>query len=85
VANALGALATDDEACARLRETLLAFLSEGSSFLATSKLIHVHKNTVKYRVDKAVEIRGRPLDDDRFNLELALIACRWLGRSVLTG
>ena len=85
VANALGALATDDEACARLRETLLAFLSEGSSFLATSKLIHVHKNTVKYRVDKAVEIRGRTLDDDRFNLELALIACRWLGHAVLTG
>jgi hypothetical protein len=85
VANALGALATDDEACARLRETLLAFLSEGSSFLSTSKLIHVHKNTVKYRVDKAVEIRGRALDDDRFNLELALIACRWLGRAVLTG
>jgi DNA-binding PucR family transcriptional regulator len=85
VSNALGGLAADDEASARLRETLLAFLSEGSSFLATSKLIHVHKNTVKYRVDKAVEIRGRPLDDDRFNLELALIACRWLGRSVLTG
>jgi hypothetical protein len=85
VSNALGGLAADDEASARLRETLLAFLSEGSSFLATSKLIHVHKNTVKYRVDKAVEIRGRALDDDRFNLELALIACRWLGRSVLTG
>jgi DNA-binding PucR family transcriptional regulator len=85
VANALGGLASDDEASARLRETLLAFLTEGSSFLATSKLIHVHKNTVKYRVDKAVEIRGRTLDDDRFNLELALIACRWLGRAVLTG
>jgi len=85
VAHALGGLASDDEASARLRETLLAFLTEGSSFLATSKLIHVHKNTVKYRVDKAVEIRGRTLDDDRFNLELALIACRWLGRAVLTG
>lgn len=85
VANALGGLAADDEATARLRETLLTFLSEGSSFLSTSKLIHVHKNTVKYRVDKAVEIRGRALDDDRFNLELALIACRWLGRAVLTG
>jgi DNA-binding PucR family transcriptional regulator len=85
VANALGGLATDDEATSRLRETLLTFLSEGSSFLSTSKLLHVHKNTVKYRVDKAVEIRGRALDDDRFNLELALIACRWLGRAVLTG
>jgi DNA-binding PucR family transcriptional regulator len=36
-------------------------------------------------VAKALEIRGRPLDDDRFNLQLALVACRWLGRTVLPG
>ncbi|NKY57039.1 hypothetical protein [Nocardia flavorosea] len=31
----------------------------------------------------AVEARGISLDVDRLNLELALTACRWLGRSVL--
>jgi DNA-binding PucR family transcriptional regulator len=38
---------------------------------------------VKYRVDKAIEERGRPLDDERLELELALVACRWLGAGVL--
>jgi DNA-binding PucR family transcriptional regulator len=85
VANALGGLGVDDESVERLRDTLLEFLTEGGSYLSTAERIHVHKNTVKYRVDKAIELRGRPLDDDRFNLELGLLACRWLGRAVLSG
>ncbi|MCW2856849.1 MAG: hypothetical protein JWR52_2464 [Marmoricola sp.] len=84
VAHALGGLAVDSEPAARLRDTLQVFLSEKGSFTATAERIHLHKNTVKYRVDKAVEERGRPLDDERLELELALIAARWLGGSVLT-
>jgi DNA-binding PucR family transcriptional regulator len=84
VSDALGGLAEDEESAARLRETLLVFLSEGGSYVSTAERIHVHKNTVKYRVDKAIEVRGRALDDDRFNLELALLACHWFGRAVLT-
>jgi DNA-binding PucR family transcriptional regulator len=80
---ALGPLAADTEAAARLRETLLVFLAEKGSYLATAERIHLHKNTVKYRVDKALEERGRPLDDERLELELALVACRWLAGSVL--
>lgn len=85
VALALGGLAADDPGIERLRETLLEFLTEGGSYLSTAERIHVHKNTVKYRVDKAVQLRGRPVDQDRFNLELALVACRWLGTAVLPG
>ena len=83
VRNALGPLAADSEAADRLRETLLVFLAEKGSYLATAERIHLHKNTVKYRVDKALEERGRPLDDERLELELALVACRWLAASVL--
>jgi DNA-binding PucR family transcriptional regulator len=83
VRNALGPLAADTEAADRLRETLLVFLAEKGSYLATAERIHLHKNTVKYRVDKALEERGRPLDDERLELELALVACRWLAGSVL--
>lgn len=83
VAEVLGPLAADDESVERLRETLLVFLSEGGSFRSAGERLHVHRNTVKYRVDRAVEVRGRPLEDDRFNLELALLACQWLGRAVL--
>ncbi|MGW6194581.1 PucR family transcriptional regulator [Kribbella sp. NPDC055110] len=81
--NALGPLAADTESAARSRETLLVFLEEKGSYLATAERIHLHKNTVKYRVDKALEERGRPLDDERLELELALVACRWLAGSVL--
>jgi DNA-binding PucR family transcriptional regulator len=83
VRKALGPLAADTEAAARMRETLLVFLAEKGSYLSTAERIHLHKNTVKYRVDKALEERGRPLDDERLELELALVACRWLAGSVL--
>jgi hypothetical protein len=84
VRGALGNLAADTESAARLRETLLLFLTEKGSYTATAELVHLHKNTVKYRVDKAVEERGRPLDDERLELELALTACAWLGSAVLS-
>ncbi|MFJ9174021.1 PucR family transcriptional regulator [Streptomyces sp. NPDC102360] len=83
VADSLGALGEDSASTSRLRETLLAFLSENGSYVATARRIHLHKNTVKYRVDKAVQARGRPLDEDRLELELALIAGRRLGGAVL--
>ncbi|MEV6331207.1 helix-turn-helix domain-containing protein [Streptomyces sp. NPDC051909] len=83
VAIALGGLAVDTESAERLRETMLVFITEKGSYLAASQRLHLHKNTVKYRIEKAVEERGRPIDEDRLDLELALIACRWLGSSVL--
>lgn len=79
----LGALAEDGEAAARLRETLLMLMEERESYVATAARMHLHKNTVKYRVDRALEARGKPLSEDRLDLELALIACAWLGPAVL--
>ncbi|MBM7516331.1 PucR family transcriptional regulator [Nocardioides nitrophenolicus] len=83
VRRSLGSLAEDTDGAARLRETLLAFLEERESYVATAARVHLHKNTVKYRVDRAVEARGRPLGEERLDLELALIACRWLAPEVL--
>ncbi|PTR23475.1 DNA-binding PucR family transcriptional regulator [Rhodococcus sp. OK519] len=83
VDRALGRLAADTEPARRLRDTLLSFLTANQSYTATSERVHLHKNTVKYRIGKAIDERGRPLDDERLDLELALIACRWLGRGVL--
>jgi DNA-binding PucR family transcriptional regulator len=83
VETALGALAADTAQAARLRCTLLTFLMEKCSYTATAGRINLHKSTVRYRVEKALAERGRPIDDDRFDLELALVACRWLGNSVL--
>lgn len=84
VRSALGDLAEDTSGSARLRETVHAFLGEQGSYTATAERLHLHKNTVRYRLERATEARGRPLDDDRLDLELALVAARWLGSAVLT-
>ena len=84
VSRALGPLAAEDDQTARLRETLHVFLSTGGSYQETAERLSLHKNTVFYRVRKAQEVRGRKVADDRFVVELALLACHWLGPAVLT-
>jgi hypothetical protein len=83
VLSTLGPLATDDEHHARLRDTLLVFLDTGGSYKATAERLVLHKNTVQYRIRKAEESLGRPVADDRHDVELALQASHWLGPSVL--
>jgi hypothetical protein len=79
----LAGLAADDEQHARLRDTLLTFLRSGGSYKATAEQLTLHKNTVQYRVRKAVESLGQPLDGYRNEVELALQASHWLGSAVL--
>jgi hypothetical protein len=83
VLGTLAGLATDDEHHARLRETLLVFLRSGGSYKATAEQLTLHKNTVQYRVRKALESLGQPLDGYRNEVELALQASHWLGSDVL--
>jgi DNA-binding PucR family transcriptional regulator len=83
VLRTLADLAADDEHHARLRETLLVFLQTGGSFKATAEQLTLHKNTVQYRVRKAEESLGRPVGENRHDVELALRASHWLGSSVL--
>ena len=83
VASTLGDLAVDTATATGLRETLRAYLEEGGSHVAVAERLHVHKNTVGYRLGKALEICGKPLDGNRVDFELALIACQWLSPAVL--
>lgn len=83
VQDTLGDLASDDEGMARLRETLSIFLTTGGSFTASAQQLLLHKNTVQYRVRKAEDAIGRPLQVRRLDTELALQACQWLGSVVL--
>jgi hypothetical protein len=83
VLSTLGQLATDDEHT-RLRETLLVFLDTGGSYKATAERLVLHKNSVQYRIRKAADSLGRPVGDNRHDVELALQASRWLGSSVLS-
>ncbi|HEU4513607.1 MAG TPA: helix-turn-helix domain-containing protein [Nocardioidaceae bacterium] len=83
VSDVLGPLAANNDNAARLRETLLTLLVSGGSYQVTAEQLMLHRNTVKYRVGRAVELRGRGLEDDRLDVELALEVVRLLGDVVL--
>jgi len=83
VLSTLAGLADDDEHHARLRETLLVFLRSGGSYKTTAEQLMLHKNTVQYRIRKVEESLGRPVSENRQDVELALRASHWLGLSVL--
>ena len=83
VLETLGSLADDDDHNARLRDTLRVFLQEKGSYKATAERLILHKNSVQYRVRKAAEALGHPLDEHRLQVELALLASQWLGATVL--
>ncbi|EHR50693.1 regulator of polyketide synthase expression [Saccharomonospora marina XMU15] len=82
VIDTLGLLSLDTEPADRLRETLRTFLRTGS-YVETSKTLVLHRNTVKYRLAKAEQERGRPLAEGQLDLELALHLCHVLGQAVL--
>ncbi|MER6223081.1 helix-turn-helix domain-containing protein [Streptomyces sp900105755] len=79
----LGPLAVDDENSARLRETAQIFLDNGCSYTATASAQILHKNTVQYRIRKAEEIMGHPIQKEHTDLEIALRAVQYLGSTLL--
>ena len=83
VCDTLGPLASDTANDARLRETMRVFFGEGSSYKGAAERLNLHHNSVKYRVDRAVERRGRRIGDDRIDVEIALLVCHHLGSAVL--
>ena len=83
VGDVLGPLASATDSDERMRETLREFLHTGSSFKATADELHLHVNSVKYRVQRALERRGKPLSDDRLDVEVALLLCYWFDTAVL--
>jgi hypothetical protein len=78
----LGNLAADTDAAQRLRETVRVFLQAGGSYTEAATRLHLHKNTVHYRVRKAEELRGHALTDRRLDIEIALIATDLLAHRI---
>jgi DNA-binding PucR family transcriptional regulator len=83
VRDVLGPLASATDSDERMRETLREFLHHRSSFKATADELHLHVNSVKYRVQRALERRGRPITDDRLDVEVALLLCHTFDTAVL--
>ena len=84
VQDVLGPLAADTEANERQRETLLVFLESGSSTKLASERLHLHRNTVRYRIERITELLGRDPDTIRLDLEVALRCVQHLGKLILT-
>ncbi|MCQ4208256.1 helix-turn-helix domain-containing protein [Streptomyces longispororuber] len=77
-ATVLGPLAHQDTASHRmLLETLEAFLAHNCSWARTAEALHLHVNTVHYRIDRVQAVTGRDLTrlDHKLDLRAALL-CR---------
>lgn len=83
VSDVLGVLAVDDENAAILRETWRVFFQAGENYVRTAELLHVHRNTVKYRLGKIALDTSDSAEDDRTDVVLALEICHLLGSRVL--
>ncbi len=75
----LGGLIASDTNTERLRESVLVWLREGCNATSAAARLDTHKNTVLYRLQRAEEALGHPLQDDRLGLELALTLAERLG------
>jgi len=83
VAAQLGPLAASTEPAARLRETVLALLCAAGSATRVAKELHVHHNTVSYRLKRAEEQLGRRVGERPAELICALTLAGVLGEAVL--
>jgi PucR C-terminal helix-turn-helix domain len=74
-ARRLGAFdALTEKARERMRETALAYVGHGGNAVAMAAAMHLHPQTVRYRVARLRDLLGDQLDDPdtRFELEIAL-------------
>lgn len=71
----VGALVDHDERTgSALVDTLRTFLACSGSWTRTAEALHLHVNTVRYRIERAQEVTGRDLSrfEDRVDIYLAL-------------
>jgi hypothetical protein len=68
----LGGLAGDGTGIAHARETLLCYLTNGTSVEAVAGQLFVHRNTVRYRLNRAEELLGHRITERLGHVELAL-------------
>jgi hypothetical protein len=83
-ADHLGKLAAqDDETLAGLRATALCYLESGCSLVKTAAALHVHRNTVLYRLGSIERLLGRELVTDSLAIHAALALAQRLGPALL--
>ncbi|MFQ6395832.1 PucR family transcriptional regulator [Nocardia sp. KC 131] len=84
VCEVLGELAVDTDQAATLRHTLSTYYATSESHVRTAEILTLHRNTVKYRITKAIEAtRVGTAPHDKLDIAVALQVCRFLGAAVL--
>ncbi len=83
VAAELGGLAGGDERSEALRGFLTVLLEKEGDATATAAALGVHRNTVRQRLARAEELRGRPVTRNGAELRAALALTDALGTAVL--
>jgi DNA-binding PucR family transcriptional regulator len=84
IAGHLGKLAAqDDETLADLRATALCYLESGCSLVKTAAALHVHRNTVLYRLGSIERALGRELGENLLATHAALALAQRLGPGFL--
>ncbi|NKZ05395.1 helix-turn-helix domain-containing protein [Actinomadura latina] len=73
----LSGLDRDDPFHLELAETALAYLDHGGRIEPTAAALHVHGNTVKYRIRRLQELTGRPLHDPAGGAAVSRAAHWW--------
>jgi DNA-binding PucR family transcriptional regulator len=68
----LGELAEETDAARRVRSTLRVYLEENLSPARAARRLGIHQNTVVYRVKRAEEILGHPIEEGRLELEVSV-------------
>jgi hypothetical protein len=84
VADHLGRLAAqDDETHRDLRATALCYLESGCSLVKTAAALHIHRNTVLYRLGSIERLLGRELGANPLATHAALALVKRLGPALL--
>ncbi len=80
VGRQLGELGGDSPEMGRLRRTVRVFLDTGRSHARTAEELGIHRNTVRYRVQRVEQLLGRPVHHTGSELHNALLITEWLGQ-----
>jgi hypothetical protein len=84
IADHLGKLAAqDDETLTDLRATALCYLESGCSLVKTAAALHVHRNTVLYRLGSIERLLGRELGANPLATHAALALAQRLGAALV--
>jgi DNA-binding PucR family transcriptional regulator len=62
----------DDEHNSELLETLAAFLANDGHWRQTAAQLHIHHNTLHYRLERVSRLTGRPIESVTSRIDLAL-------------